>query len=48
MWRRGAARFWPKMDYIEIENLIVPFAVDTQGRELLTYAFAPVTEGDHS
>jgi len=26
-WRRGPARFWAKMDYIEIENLIIPFAV---------------------
>jgi hypothetical protein len=33
---------------MEMEMVIVPFAVDTQGRELLTYAFAPVTEGDHS
>lgn len=35
-WRRGPARFWPKMDYIEIENLIVPFAVaDAQVRHLM-------------
>jgi uncharacterized OB-fold protein len=33
---------------MEMELVIVPFATDAQGRELLTYAFAPVTEGDHS
>ena len=33
---------------MEMEMVVVPFAVDTHGRELLTYAFAPVTEGDHS
>jgi hypothetical protein len=35
-WRRGPARFWQKMDYIEIENLIVPFAVaDSRVRHLM-------------
>ena len=35
-WRRGAARFWQKMDFIEIENLIVPFAVaDSRLRHLM-------------
>jgi hypothetical protein len=35
-WRRGPARFWPKMDYTEIENLVVPFAVaDSHVRHLM-------------
>jgi hypothetical protein len=35
-WRRGPARFWAKMDYFEVENLIVPFAVaDSHLRHLM-------------
>jgi hypothetical protein len=35
-WRRGRARLWPKMDYVEVENLIVPFAVaDERVRHLM-------------
>lgn len=29
---------------MEMELVVVPFATDAQGREVLTYAFAPVTQ----
>ena len=30
---------------MELEMVVIPFATDTEGRELLTYAFAPVAQG---
>ena len=29
---------------MEMEMVVVPFAVDAEGREVLTYAFAPVAD----